>query len=176
MGRLQHRTAPSCTYFVTTKAWANRSLFQVAETADIVIEILLRHRSTGAYLLHDFVLMPDHLHILLTPGPTTTLEKAMQLIKGGSSYEIHKRRGQRMEIRQPGFHERTIRDAQDFHSRAEYIRMNPVEARLVETPEQWPYSSARSEFRLDEVPGHLASGAKAPVHLHRDVGAKAPTP
>jgi REP element-mobilizing transposase RayT len=30
--------------------------------------------------------MPDHLHVLLTPGETTTVEKAMQMIKGGSAF------------------------------------------------------------------------------------------
>jgi putative transposase len=101
MGRLQHRTSPGCTYFVTTKTWGNRRLFQANETAEIVIETLLRHRAADAYLLHEFVIMPDHMHLLLTPGRSVTLEKAMQLIKGGSSYEIHKRRAHRMEIWQP---------------------------------------------------------------------------
>ena len=162
MGRLQHRTAPGCTYFVTTKTWANRNLFQVAENAELVVEILLRYRAAGAYLLHEFVVMPDHLHLLLTPGPTTALERAIQLIKGGSSHEIHKRRGHRMEIWQPGFHEWTVRDAQDFQSKVEYIRMNPVMSKLVETPEQCLYSSLGSGLQLDEAPRHLASGAKAP--------------
>jgi REP-associated tyrosine transposase len=176
MGRLQHRTAPGCTYFVTTKTWANRSVFQVPETAEVVVETLLRYRAAGAYLLHEFVIMHDHMHLLLTPGPTTTLEKAMQFIKGGSSHEIHKRRGHRMEIWQPGFHEQTVRDAQDLGAKVEYIRMNPVMAKLVERPEQWPYSAAGLELQLDEMPEVLASGAKAPAHLRLTVGAKAPTP
>ena len=106
--------------------------------------------------------MPNHLHILLTPGESTTLEKAMQLIKGGSSYEIHKRREHRMEIWQAGFFESTIRDAADFRSKADYIRQNPVEATLVGTQEEWPYGSARSDFAMDEWPSGFASGAKAP--------------
>jgi putative transposase len=176
MGRLQHRTAPGCTYFVTTKTWANRSLFQVPETAEIVIQVLLRHRAAGAYLLHAFVLMPDHLHLLLMPGQTTTLERAMQLIKGGSAYEIHKARGHQMEIWQSGFHEQTVRDAEDFRRKTEYIHMNPVVARLAETPQQWPFISARSDFKMDEAPKYLASGAEAPILARRIVGAKAPTP
>jgi len=134
----------------------------VPAAAKIVIEVLLRHRDAGAYLLHEFVVMADHVHVLLTPGQTTTLERAMQLIKGGSSYEIHKQRQNRLEIWQPGFHEQTVRDARDFQCKVEYIRMNPVEAKLVETPEQWPSSSAGSRFKLDEIPKGLASGAKAP--------------
>lgn len=176
MGRLQHRTAPGCTYFVTTKTWANRNVFQVVDNAGIVVESLLRYRAKGAYLLHEFVIMPDHFHLLLTPGSSTALERAIQLIKGGSSYEIHRRRGHRMEIWQPGFHEQTVRDMRDFQSKVEYIRMNPVVAKLVETPEQWPHSSARSGFQLDEQPGGLASVAKAPGTLQRVVGAEAPTP
>jgi REP-associated tyrosine transposase len=161
---------------VTTKTWANRSIFQVAESAEVVVEVLLRHRAAHAYLLHEFVVMPDHLHLLLTPGRATTLEKAMQLIKGGSSYEIHKRRGNRAEIWQPGFHEQTIRDAQEFFAKARYIRMNPVEARLVNTPEQWPHGSVGAGMPLDNAPSLLASGAKARASLQPVVGAKAPTP
>jgi putative transposase len=176
MGRLRHRMAPGCAYFVTTKAHDNRSLFQVTENAEVVVEVLLRNRSAGAYSLHEFVLMPNHLHVLLTPGPTTTLERAMQLIKGGVSYEIHKRRGHRMEIWQAGFHERSIRDAEDFRNKTQYIRENPVKAKLVEKAEEWLYSSAHPRFHLDPKPFESASGAKAPLLQDVYVGAKAPTP
>ena len=161
MARPTHRTAPGCTYFVTTKTWGGRSLFQVAETAEIVVEVLLRHRAAGAYHLHEFVLMPNHLHLLLTPGRTTTLEKAMQLIKGASSYEIHKRRGTRMAVWQPSFFESTIRDAQDFRAQADYIRLNPVVAKLAERPDGWPYSSAAGSFALDGWTPLFSSAAKA---------------
>ena len=161
MGRLTHRTASNCVYFVTTKAWANRNIFQTAENAEILIEILFRHRTAGTYFLHEFVVMPDHLHLLLTPGRTTTLERAIQLIKGGSSYEIHKRRGHQMEIWQPGFREWTVRDLRDFRVKAQYIRNNPVVAKLVDSANQWPHSSAEGSFELDPPPTIFASGAKA---------------
>jgi putative transposase len=130
------------------------------------------YRDSGAYLLHEFVIMPDHLHIMLTPGNQTSLEKAVQLIKGGSSHRIHKERGGTMEIWQVGFHDWTIRDMDDWNAKANYIRMNPVKARLCERAEGWPYSSACSKFSLDGVPAryqNLASGAKA-----QDVAALAP--
>ena len=163
MGKLSHRTGPGCTYFVTTKAWQNRSLFQVSEVAEVVISRLAACRGRGAYLLHEFVLMPDHLHLLLTPADTTTLERAMQLIKGGSSHEIHQLRGHRMEIWQPGFHDWTTRDSSDYQARREYIWMNSVQAHLVERPIDWMYGSASGKFILDAMPERLgASGAKAP--------------
>lgn len=162
MGRLTHRTAPSCTYCVTTDAWQNRSVFHVRETAEIVVRRIFFCRDHGAYLLHEFVLMPNHLHLLLTPQSNASLERVMQLIKGGSSHEIHKQRGNRMQIWQPGFYDWTVRDEKDCQAKVEYIRLNPVRAGLIEKPEDWPYSSASGRFTLDPVPEKFASGAKAP--------------
>lgn len=178
MGRLRHRTAPGWTYFVTTKTWQNRAIFQVPENALIVIECLLRHRDEGAYLLHEFVVMPNHLHLILAPTAETTLEKAMMLIKGGSSHDIHRQRGIRIQLWVSGFHEASIRDHDDYVSKSAYIRNNPVEAHLVNEPEDWPHGSASGAFRMDELPRRLLSpGAKAPIRSGVDyVGAKAPTP
>src|SRR5277367_5365866 len=88
MSRLTHRTAPGFTYFVTTKTWQSRTIFQVTENAETLIECIVRHRDKGTYLLHEFVVMPNHLHLILTPSEQTTLEKAMQMVKGGSSHDI----------------------------------------------------------------------------------------
>jgi putative transposase len=108
--------------------------------------------------------MPNHLHLLLTPAPTTSLEKAVQLIKGSSSFQISKQRGHKMEIWHQGFHDWTIRDLGDWQTKAEYIRMNPVRAQLAGTPEDWLFSSATAKFALDPPPEkylQLASAAKA---------------
>jgi len=108
--------------------------------------------------------MPNHFHILVTPGEDTTLDKAVQLIKGGSSHDIHALRGHHMEIWQAGFHDWTIRDAKDYGAKVEYIRMNPVRARLVERPEEWAFSSASGKFLMDPAPAKFApqaSGARA---------------
>ena len=66
MGRLTHRTGEGWTYFVTTKSWENTFWFQVIKAAQIVIEKMLEYRDKENYLLHDFVLMPNHLHLILT--------------------------------------------------------------------------------------------------------------
>jgi len=176
MGKLIHRTGPACTYFVTTKTWQNRALFKVEKVAEILADRLIECRDRGTYLLHEFIIMPDHLHLLLTPGNTTSLEKAIMLIKGGSSHEIHRIRGHKMEIWQAGFHDWTIRDEADYRGRREYIRMNPVKAGLVEKPEDWAFGSASGKFQLDPMPERLrvTSGAEA-AHRLGNIGAKAPT-
>ncbi len=155
VSRLTHRTAPGCTYFVTTKAWGGRAIFRVPDVAEILLECMMRYRDKGAYRLHDFVVMPNHLHLIMTPGDSTTLEKAIQLIKGGSSHEIHRLREHKMEIWQAGYHETTVRDERDFVARRHYVRMNPVVEKLVERPEDWAYSSPNSKFVLDAMPDRL---------------------
>jgi putative transposase len=164
MSTPKHRTAPSSSYFVTTKCWQGRTIFQIPENAQILIEALFHYRDAKAYALHEFVAMPDHLHLMLTPSATTSLEKAMQVIKGGSSYRIRKARNQKMEIWQVGFHDWTIRNSTDWQTKVEYIHSNAVRAKLVQRPEDWPYSSASGKFSLDPIPDKfldLSSGAKA---------------
>ena len=132
----------------------------------------MHYRDSGAYLLHEFVIMTDHVHVLLAPNSQTSLEKAVQLIKGRSSHRIHKERESKMEIWQEGFHDWTVRDLEDWKAKANYIHMNPVKARFCERAEDWPYSSASGKFRLGPVPEkcqHLASGAEA-----QDLGPSTP--
>jgi putative transposase len=164
MSTPRHRTAPGASYFVTTKCWQGETIFQVPENVEILIRTLLHYRERSAYLLHEFVVMPNHLHLLLTPSSTTSLEKSVQLIKGASSHEIHKLRGRRMEIWQQGFHDWTVRDASDWATKAQYIALNPVKAGRAQNPWDWPYSSASGKFVLDPMPSkYLASGAEAPI-------------
>ncbi len=171
MGRLTHRTSPGATYFVTTKSWENTFWFQVIKAAQIVVEKMLEYREKENYLLHDFVLMPNHLHLILTPS-SASLEKCMQLIKGGSSFEIHKLRGSRTEIWQSGFHESRVKNWVDYQKKRDYVMFNPVAAKLVERPDLWPYGSASGQFRLDPIP----QGLKPALPPVRDVGPKGPTP
>jgi putative transposase len=172
MGRLTHRTAPGWTYFVTTKAWQNVARFQVTEIAETILDKVLEYRSKGNFLLHEFVLMPNHLHIILTPAEAVTLEKAIQLIKGGSSFEIHRVRGTRSQIWQAGFHESRIRDWMEYQKKSDYVRYNPVAAKLVAAPEDWLYGSASGRYPADPIPQGLKPTRHAPV----DVGPEGPTP
>ena len=127
------------------------------QVAEILVQRILACRDHGAFQLHEFVVMPNHFHLLLTPDEKTSLEKAVQLVKGGSSHEIHQRTGNKMEIWQGGFHDWTIRDVGDYLAKVRYIHMNPVQARLVERPEDWTLGSACGKFVLDPVPEKFKS-------------------
>jgi putative transposase len=160
MARPKHRTVPGGTYFVTTNTWERRALFVKANWAEVVEAKLFEYRDKDEYLVHRYVIMPDHLHVILTPGPSTTLERAAQLIKGGSSHEIGERFATRFPVWQPGFVQHLIRGQADYDSHARYVDMNPIKRGLASRPEEYSFCSASGKYRLDAWP--VASGAKAP--------------
>ena len=148
----EHATSNGQTYMVTTSTWGRRSLFSREVWAKLFIETLYHYRGS-AYLLHEFVIMPDHIHVLLTPK--TSLEKAVQFIKGGFSYRAKKELGSNLEVWQKGFSDHRIRDASDYRIHQLYIQQNPVRKHLCERAEDYPYSSARPGVDLDPAPQGL---------------------
>ena len=159
MARPKHRTQAAATYFVTTSTRQHMPLLQHPATATIVEQAIFRYRDQGHFLVHRHVVMPDHFHAILTPSATTSLEKSMQLIKGGSSYDAGKKLEKKLPLWQAGFTEHQIRDQRDFDTHVTYIDENPVKARIVEQPSEYQWCSARSIYRLDDWP--QASAAKA---------------
>jgi putative transposase len=126
-------------FFVTTNTSMGRRLLQSERNATLLIDVLRSNVATGKFQLHDFVIMPDHLHLLMTLPGDVTIEKAMQLIKGGFSYRLKKDFGYRGEVWQCGFSDVRIRDGQSFSQHRAYIAQNPVKAGLVDSAENWPY-------------------------------------
>jgi putative transposase len=149
VGRIARRVRQAGVYFVTTDTWQKHPLFINTVVANIVVEQILNCRDRGFYRLHAFVVMPDHLHVLLTPGYKTTVEKAMQMIKGGSARRMGLETSQKFPIWHAGFHDRWMRDAEEYLGSKRYIERNPVEAKLVEKPEDYPFSSACGKHGLD---------------------------
>jgi putative transposase len=125
------------TYFVTSATFGRRRLFQVAVNAELFLETLQQYRRDGHYKLHAFVVMPDHIHLLLTPQEMA-IERAMGLIKGGFSHRL----SSKFPVWQRGFTDHRIRSSDEFQAKREYIHQNPVRARMVELPGLYHYSSA----------------------------------
>ena len=134
------------TFFLTSGTYNRRRLFQIERNAELFIETLEHYRAEGRYKLHAFVVMPDHIHLLLTPQET--LERTIGLIKGGFSHRL----ASKLPVWQRGFTDHRIRDAEDFEIRRNYIHQNPVSAHLCADSHAYPYSSACSRLHLDEYP------------------------
>jgi putative transposase len=128
------------TFFATTKAHMGQRLLQSERNAELLIEVMRSCVAEKRFQLHDFVVMPDHMHLLVTVDGAMSIEKAMQLIKGRFSYRLKKESGYLGEVWQRGFSEARADQAEVFASYRKYIAENPVRAGLVERPEQYPYS------------------------------------
>jgi putative transposase len=120
----------------------------------LLIDTIFRYRGEQKFLLHEFVVMPDHMHLLLTPVGIA-LERAVQFVKGGFSYRAGKELEIEAEIWERGYVDHRIRDAGDYDHHVTYIHENPVKAGLVKSAEEFLYSSARCRFELDPCPQGL---------------------
>jgi len=109
--------------------------------AMLLIDVLRSYVSAGKFRVHEFVVMPNHIHVLLTIGKDMTVEKAVQLIKGNFSFRAKKELGWQREIWQKGFSEVRIDDRESFLGYKSYIFDNPVKAGLARSPEEYPFSS-----------------------------------
>jgi putative transposase len=116
------RTSAS-TYFVTASVFDKKSLFQSERMAELLVEVLYHYRQRHAYLLHEFVIMPNHFHLLMTPAHT--LERALQLVKGGFSYRAKRELGFGGEIWQSSYYDHRVRDGAEYERMKNYIRENP---------------------------------------------------
>ncbi len=143
------------TYFITTRTWESRKLFTKSAVCEIVMEALFHYRDKGNYLLHSFVLMSDHIHLILTPGPATSLERTVQFVKGGSARRIAKTLNYHFPVWQRGYTDHRIRDGQDFENHLSYIEANPVKAGLSLSAMDYPWCSVRGRFLMDELPQGL---------------------
>jgi len=136
------------TYFVTTVTASRRRLFQVQQNAELLMETIRDQRSKGRIEVQAFVVMPDHVHIILTPAPEVSLEKAMQYIKGGFSFRLKSK----LDIWERSYDNRRILDADGYDERIRYVHENPVRARIAMQAEEYPFSSAGREHLVDATP------------------------
>jgi putative transposase len=149
-----HTVAGARTFFVTSSIAGKRSLLQSDRSATLFLETLYEYRP-GKFSLHEFVVMPDHFHLLLTVGSELTIERAIQFVKGGFSFRAGRELGFTAPVWQKGFSEVRILNTDAFDRVAQYIRNNPVRRGLVQHAAEFPYSSAHAGFKLDAAPQAL---------------------
>src|SRR5258708_13569367 len=140
------------TYFITTVTANRRRLFHVEQNANLFIEVLEDKRTKGRLQLPAFVVMPDHVHLLLTPAPEVSLEKTMQYIKGNFSFRLKSK----LDVWERSYDSRRITDAHDYTTHITYIHQNPVRANLASEPSPYPHSSTNPNHPLDTSPTHFS--------------------
>lgn len=133
----------SSTYFITACTYRKRAILQSQRLSQLLIDVLQNYRSRGDYLLHEYVVMPDHLHALATPT-SSTLERCISLIKGGFSYRAKREESFAGEVWQQRYYDRRVRDAGEYQAMRNYLLMNPVRRGLAADPDLFSASSIHS--------------------------------
>jgi putative transposase len=130
---------PARTFFVTTGTSMGRRLLQSERNAGLLIDVLRSLVAEHKFQLHDFVIMPDHVHLLLTVEDSMTVEKAMQLVKGRFSHRLSHEAGYKGEVWLRGFSEVQVMNRESLETHREYIAQNPVKAGIVASADEFPF-------------------------------------
>ena len=130
---------PSRIFFATTKTSMSNRLLQSERNATLLIDVLRSLVAEHRFKLHDFVVMPDHVHLLIEVTNDMTIEKAMQLIKDRFSHRLSHEFGYQDEVWQRGFTEVQAMNQQNFEAHRTYIAENPIKAGLAASREEYPF-------------------------------------
>lgn len=134
-------------YFVTSRCFESRPFFKNEDLAKETVSALLELRSKFSFRLFVYCLMPDHLHLLLSPDEgKISITKLMQIFKGKTTHILWKY-GFKGKLWQKSYYDHVMRTYEDLHETVKYILYNPVRANLVVNPLEYPFSQL-----LDELP------------------------
>jgi putative transposase len=130
---------PARTFFVTTKTAMGMRILQSERNAALLIDVLRSLVAEHRFELHDFVVMPDHVHLLLTVSDGMTIEKAMQLVKGRFSHRLSHEFGYKGAVWQRGFAEEQTMNRKSIEAYRRYIAENPLKAGLAAAVDEYPF-------------------------------------
>lgn len=159
MGTRDHPDLPRHAYFSTSSTYDRVPVFKEPAAAELFIDELLTLRRELDFLLLGYVVMPDHVHLIVVPCPTTGLPRIMQHIKGRFARRHHQRSGGQGKLWQSRYYETLIRDEVSLLRRVDYVEQNPVKAGLASDAPGYPYSSASRG--TGDLEGFLSGAAMA---------------
>ncbi|HEV8591714.1 MAG TPA: transposase, partial [Pyrinomonadaceae bacterium] len=144
-------------------------ILQTPALAEIVQEALLNEHGERCTII-GWVVMPNHVHILLRPLKGYSLSVIIQSIKSVSARKINKILGRSGSIWQPDYFDRYIRDAEHFSKALRYIENNPVKAGLCAAPEEWVFSSATPQAAFADEGVRVPSVEELKSLVAKDMG------
>lgn len=130
---LPHWRMKGALYFVTFRAISGELSFE----EQILVMEHIKNGDDKYYKLMATMVMPDHVHILLSPIGNISLSRIMKGIKGVSAKKLNIKRGESGSIWQNEFFDRIIRDENELYEKINYMLFNPVTKKLTENP--WDY-------------------------------------
>ncbi len=126
------------THFVTFCCYRRRCLFLSAEPKLVFERALERVRGSFRLCVYGYVVMPEHVHVLLSEPERDTLADAIKSLKQGVSRRLI---GDGEHFWQKRYYDFNVRNQEQFVEKLRYIHRNPVRRGLCQRPEDWPWSS-----------------------------------
>jgi REP element-mobilizing transposase RayT len=161
---LPHYRSPGCIYHCRFSLNPSDQGFRFTEDwmfAIIERSILTDHKREC--MIHAYVVMPNHAHAVVQPLPRLndlfawcdchafySLERITGRIKGRSARLINQGSGRSGMLWQEESFDRSIRNSRDLENTIDYLHHNPVRWKLVESPEQYRWSSLRTIYSGEE--------------------------
>jgi putative transposase len=148
-----HHTGQS--HFVTFCFYHRRPLFMTQESREVFEAALERVRRSYRLNVYGYVVMPEHIHLLLSEPQEGTLAVALKSLKQGVSRRLI---GHAAHFWQKRYYDLNVRSHRQFMEKLLYIHHNPVKRRLCDRPEDWAWSSFR----------HYATGMAGRVEIESE--------
>jgi putative transposase len=140
-------------YHVLCRGNNKSPIFHDAHDFRAFLSLLAESKKLFRFALHHYVLMTNHVHLMIAPTAGSSLPEIMKMINHGFSI-VHKQKYGRVgHLWQDRYKSQLITDDAYLLTAGIYIDLNPVRAGMVATPERYPWSSYR----------HYAMGIKDPV-------------
>lgn len=152
-GDLPHWEIDGAVYFITFNTWERLELTSAARQ---VVMDACKFFNNQRYNIFVIAVMPDHVHILMQPLPRSdrefwSLSSIMHSIKSYSAKQIPKVMPHIGTIWQSERYDRIVRNEREFENTWEYIRQNPVKAKLSNSPEQYPFFWQIAQIEKDKT-------------------------
>jgi REP element-mobilizing transposase RayT len=139
--RLPRLDLPNEAYFVSVTTYRSEPWFQHPHAAEALCRLICAERRRSV-LLHAFVVMLDHYHLLVTLLGQHRIPQVVGRINSVAARQVNSAVGRHGRIWAKRFYDHVIRNSDDFQDRMTYIHENPREEGLVDAPAHYLYSSA----------------------------------
>jgi REP element-mobilizing transposase RayT len=146
--RRGRRSIPGHIYSITTATQGRRAWFADSDHAQRARLVLENASSWPVAVPLLWLLMPDHLHLLVEAGADETLSRSISRVKALIARQIPMDANARLW--QPSFHDHALRRQETVLHIGRYILANPVRAGLVKQPRDWPWRGGRQLNALEE--------------------------
>jgi putative transposase len=145
-------------HFITSNCYRRLPLLSTPESRTIFLNELHKVRTKYEFSLIGYVVMPTHVHLLMTEPKLATPSTALQILKQRSSHLLQNPPrttptpiAHLPQFWQPRFYDFNVYSHKKKIEKLHYIHANPVKSGLVAHPSDWPWSSF-STYAYDESP------------------------